>query len=478
MKEVFIERREKILRIAVKENNILEECLVEEKKDEPIIGEIYKGKVKNIIPQARAVFIDIGLPKEGYLYYGDYVIKKGLKKGDEVLAQVIKEQIENKGAKLSIKPSISGKYSVLEFYDEGIEFSKRIKDKEKIDYIKKNINCPKNVKVIIRTESENEDIFDIQKEIDNLYDVFLNLDRKLTYSAGNKKLYGDNITLMKLLTDLVGENKVKIYTDNSDDYDFIYDFVKENDNFETNFYKDDISLFDSFGIERELLKLRHNKVILPCGGSIVIDKTEAMFVIDVNSGKNVKERNFNKTILETNLEAAKEIGRQIRLRNLSGIILIDFIDFRDRDGRNKVMQKLKESLKADKGNVKIFPFTELDLVQIARKRKGKSIYEYMEEKCERCEGKGFILKLSYLEELIRNDIIKMAKENLVKSFHIDIDTIYEKRIRENILEFLKGIDSLDMEIYLTFEEKLEGYKVEPLLFNGQKEKLKKYKIEY
>lgn len=226
MKEVFIERREKILRIAVKENNLLQECLVEEKKNEPVIGEIYKGKVKNIIPQARAVFIDIGLPKEGYLYYGDYVSKKGLKKGDEVLVEVIKEQIENKGAKLSLKPSVSGKYCVLEFYDDGIEFSKRITDKEKIDSLKKNIKCPQNVKVIIRTESQNEQIETIQKEIDKLYTIFLDLDRKLKHTIGNKKLYGDNITLLKLLTDLVGKDTVKIYTDNEDDYKFICDFVK------------------------------------------------------------------------------------------------------------------------------------------------------------------------------------------------------------------------------------------------------------
>ena len=131
-----------------------------------------------------------------------------------------------------------------------------------------------------------------------------------------------------------------------------------------------------------------------------------MYVIDVNSGKNVKGRDFNKTIMQTNLEAAKEVGRQIRLRNLSGIIVVDFIDMRDESQKVHVIKALKKSLEADKGNVKIFPFTELDLIQISRKRKGKSIYEYLEEPCGKCKSNGFILKLSYIENLIRNEIIK------------------------------------------------------------------------
>ena len=147
---------------------------------------------------------------------------------------------------------------------------------------------------------------------------------------------------------------------------------KNNENVKVNLFNDTRGIFESYNIESELIKLRHNKVNLPCGGSIVIDKTEAMYVIDVNTGHNVKERTFEKTILETNIEAAREIGRQILLRNLSGIIVIDFIDLRDKSHRNKVIKALREALLEDIGNVMIFPFTELNLVQISRKRRGKS----------------------------------------------------------------------------------------------------------
>lgn len=214
-----------------------------------------------------------------------------------------------------------------------------------------------------------------------------------------------------------------------------------------------------------------------CGGYIVIDKTEAMYVIDVNSGKNVKGRDFNKTIMQTNLEAAKEVGRQIRLRNLSGIIVVDFIDMRDEIQKVHVIKALKKSLEADKGNVKIFPFTELDLIQISRKRKGKSIYEYLEEPCGKCKSNGFILKLSYIENLIRNEIIKCYNENSIKDFYIEIDKNYEEDIKQDIFKFLKNIEGIDKEIYLNFVYDIEGYRIEPLIFVSQKENYQKYKIK-
>ena len=229
--------------------------------------------------------------------------------------------------------------------------------------------------------------------------------------------------------------------------------------------------------EKEIIKLRHKKVNLHCGGYIVIDKTEAMYVIDVNSGKNVKGRDFNKTIMQTNLEAAKEVGRQIRLRNLSGIIVVDFIDMRDESQKVHVIKALKKSLEADKGNVKIFPFTELDLIQISRKRKGKSIYEYLEEPCGKCKSNGFILKLSYIENLIRNEIIKCYNENSIKDFYIEIDKNYEEDIKQDIFKFLKNIEGIDKEIYLNFVYDIEGYRIEPLIFVSQKENYQKYKIK-
>ncbi|WP_297418676.1 Rne/Rng family ribonuclease [Clostridium sp.] len=476
MKEIFIERREKILRIAVKSNRELIESIVEENKDEPIIGEIYKGRIKNILPAINSIFVELGLDKEGYMYYSDELKAKGVKKGDDILVEVIKEPLNDKGAKLSAKVSIPGKYVVLNCYEEGIGFSKRIEDKEKKNQILANIEPLKDAGVTVRTEGANVDIDVLKKEIAKLYDVFQDIDRKMKHSLGLKKLYGEDLTLSKLLMNSFGEEAIKIYVDNEMDYEKVVRFIKDEGNIKVEKYEGYRKLFDFYGIEKELLKLRHNKVNLPCGGYIIIDRTEAMHVIDVNSGKNIKERSFNKTILETNLEAAKEIGKQIRLRNLSGIIVIDFIDMRDKTQKDIIMDALKESLKQDKGNIKIFPFTQLDLVQIARKRQGKSIYEYMEEECTLCKGRGIILKLSYIEGLIKNEIIRMQEENSINCFHIEVDSVYKDKIKDNIFDFIKEIDALDKEIYLNYVDNIEGYKIEPLIFQAQKDNLKDYKV--
>ena len=476
MKEIFIERREKLLRIAVKYNNELMESIVEEQKNEPIIGEIYKGRIKNILPSINSIFVDLGLDKEGYMYYSDELKEKGIKKGEEILVEVIKEPINDKGAKLSAKVSIPGKYIVLNCYEEGIEFSKRIEDKLKKKEILENIDPLKEVAITVRTEAADVSLEVLKNEINKLYEEFKTIDKKMKHSLGLKKLYGEDLSLTKLLINSNYEEVTKIYVDNEMDLEKISNFIKGEENFKLEKYEGYRNLFDFYGLEKELLKLRHNKVKLPCGGYIVIDKTEAMYVIDVNSGKNIKENSFNKTILETNLEAAKEIGKQIRLRNLSGIIVIDFIDMRDKNQKEIVMNALKESLKLDKGNVRIFPFTQLDLVQIARKRQGKSIYEYMEEDCSLCKGRGIILKLSYIEGLIKNEIIRMGEENSINCFHIQIDSVYKERIKEDIFDFIKQINGLDKEIYLNYVEGIEGHKTEPLIFQGQKDNLKDYKV--
>ena len=476
MKEIFIERRERILRIAVKSNNELIESIVEEKRNEPIIGELYKGRIKNILPGINSIFVDLGLEKEGYMYYSEELKAKNVKKGDEILVEVIKEPINEKGAKLTHKACIPGKYVVLNCYREGIEFSRRITDESIKKSILDNIDSLDNAGITVRTEGADVEIDVLKREINKLHEEFKKIDKQMKFSSNLKKLYGENLTLNKVLMNCSMKENIKIHVNNEEDFEYVSDFVKGEENFKVDLYDGYRNLFDFYGIEKELLKLRHNKVNLHCGGSIVIDKTEAMYVIDVNSGKNIKERSFNKTILETNLEAAKEIGKQIRLRNLSGIIVIDFIDMRDRSQKSAVMAALTESLKDDKGNIKIFPFTELDLVQIARKRQGKSIYEYMEEECTLCKGRGIILKLSYIEGLIKNEIVRMKEENSIDCFKIEIDSVYKDRIQEDIFTFIKEIDGLDKEIYLMYVDGIEGYRIEPLLFQAQKDNLKKYKV--
>ncbi|WP_418222829.1 ribonuclease E/G [Clostridium isatidis] len=475
MREIFVERNNDLLRIAIKDKGKLNRCFVEDISEAPNIGEIYKGRVKNIVPAINSIFIDIGLNKEAYMYYSRELKEEGIKKGDELLVEIIKEPINNKGAKVSRNISISGRYLVLTLGGKGISFSKRINSEEEKERIKSILKDIDGYGITVRTEAVHASEEDIFLEREEIFFEISNLINKLNYSLKLGKVYGENIILNKVIRENLN-NECKIILNNEDDYIEIKNLVDKYENIKLEKYEGLRSLFDFYNIEKEILKLRHKKVALNCGGNIVIDKTEAMYVIDVNSSKNIKGNNFNKTIMETNIEAAREIGKQILLRNLAGIIIVDFIAMRDFSQKVEVMKELKEALSEDKGNVKVFPFTDLDLVQISRKRRGKSIYEYLEEPCKRCNSEGYVLKISYIENLIRNKIIKSLEESSITSFYIELDRNYEEVVRGDIFAFLKNIDALDKEIYLNFVDGIEGYKVEPLIFNNQKENLKMYKI--
>ncbi|PRR82431.1 Rne/Rng family ribonuclease [Clostridium vincentii] len=477
MKEIFIERRENTLRIAIKNNNILQECIVDEVSTGPIAGEIYKGRVKNIIPATNSIFVDLGLEKEGYLYFSNELKAEGIKKGQEIAVEIVKEPLNQKGAKLTTRYAIPSKYMVLEGVGEGIEFSRRFKDEIKKELILAELPEVEGAKIIIRTEADSASIEELLHERRLLEKEFLEINRKMKYSINLGKLYGDNLAITRVLRDKIGTLPAEIIIDNDEDYNFVCEYVKDEEYVRVKLFDKEKCLFDSYDIEKELLKLRHNKVVLPCGGSIVIDKTEAMYAIDVNTGKNIKEKSFEKTILETNVEAAREIGRQILLRNLSGIIVIDFIDLREKSHKAIVMKEIKDALKEDGGNFKIYPFTELNLVQISRKRIGKSIYEYMEETCPLCNGTGMLLKLSYLEGLIHNQIIKYYNENGIKDFFIEVDESYKDKIKGDLVGFLKNIDGLDKEIYINYINGIEGYKVEPLIFINQKTNISQYLVK-
>ena len=475
MREIFIEKRENLTRIAVKENDELMECLVEEDSIEPQIGEVYKGRVKNIIPGINSVFLDIGLEKEAYMYYSEELKKIGIKKGQEILVEVLKEPLGNKGAKVSNKITILGKLMVLTLGDEGISISKRISDIDQKRRLTTLVTPIRGIGIVFRTEAETATDEDISEELNYLLSKKDEMERKLKYSKNIGKIKSNS--LVTRFFEEIDSRRTRIVVDNYELLEYIKGLVNSKKDIEIKLYDNKRTLFDYSGIEKEIIKLRHKKVNTPCGGYIVIDKTEAMYVIDVNSGKNTKGRDFNKTIMQTNLEAAKEIGRQIRLRNLSGIIVVDFIDMRDEKQRAPVIKELKKALEADKGNVKIFPFTELDLIQISRKRRGKSIYEYLEEPCKKCKSNGFLLKLSYIENLIRNEIIKCYNENSISDFYIEVDKNYEEDIKVDLLKFLKNIDALDKEIYLKFVNDIEGYRVKPLIFANQKENCQMYKIK-
>lgn len=473
MREIFIERREKLLRIAIKDKNVLERCFIEEETGEPLPGEIYKGVVKNIVPAIKSIFVEIGYDKQAFLTMSNDT--KGLKKGDEIMVEVLKEGVGNKGAKVTTPPSIPGRWAVISPNSKGISISKRFDNSELAAEITDKLRVREDMGVTIRTNAQEVSLAHIEEEYLKLLKIYDDIKREHSHSLRPKKLYGENALLHKVLRDNLNEDTKSIYVDSEDDFNLVKEYVKDC---KVELYNETRTLFDYYGLEKEILALRHNKVSLKCGGYIVIDKTEAMYVVDVNSSKNTNGYNMDKTIEETNLEAAQEIGRQIKLRNLSGIIVIDFIDMHKKDSKEKVFDVLRKSLEDDKNMTKIYPFTELNLIQISRGRSGKSICEYMEESCINCKGSGKRLKTSYLNILIRNDVIRLSGEGSLEDFYIEINTEYQEDIRGNIFGFLADIDSLDKNIYLKFVDEIECFRVSPLLFKNQIENVKEYKISF
>lgn len=474
MREIFIERREKLLRIAIKESGKLYECFIEEERDEPLLGEIYKGIVKNVVPGISSVFVDIGHQKDAHM---NFPKNKKYKQGDEVIVEIITEEYGNKGAKITENYSIAGRNVALTANKSGLFISKRMKNEKIIETIKAEVVIPEDVSVTVRTNAEFSSIDAINQDIQEIYSKMTEIKEKSKYSLKPQRVFGENSLLHKVLRDNINSDTTKIVVDSEADYNIAKEYVVQEDKITLELYEEYRTLFDCYGIEKEILKLRNNRVNLKCGGQIVIDKTEAMYTIDINSAKNVSLANAEKTAKETNLEAAIEIGKQVRLRNLSGIIIIDFIKMKSNEAKVEVMKALENVFWKDKGNTNIYPFTELDLVQISRRKRGKSIYQYIEEECDYCKGKGKRLKISYISILIRNEILRVEGANSIKDFYIELNEEYEESVKADMLTFLKDIDGLDKNIYLNFVPMVEYFKVESLIFKNQIENVSRYKVD-
>lgn len=478
MKKVYIERKEKILKAAIKNENVLEECYIEEETEEPRVGEIYKGIVKNVVPAIKCAFIDIGFKKNCYMYVDKKFNNTHIKKNDELVVEIVKEAIDDKGSKVTNAVTLPGRYVVLETLNKNLSFSKKIKNDLFKEDVKNNVKVPKDIGIMIRTNGEKVSTDIINKEIEKLYETYCNIIKSSTYSIRPKLLYNNGGMLNKILRDSIDDSVDIIITDNEEDHSFIEEFLKLSPdiNCQVKLYNERRTMFDYYGIEKEILSLRNRKVMLKSGGNIVIDKTEGMYVIDVNSAKNIKNSSIKDTALNINIEASYEIIKQIRLRNLGGIIIVDFIDMEDINFKNKILEILKKGFHKDKSKTVVYPFTELNLIQIARSRKGKTIYDYIEEKCSTCMGNGNRIKFSYLTLLIKNEIISICGEAGIKNIYIEIGSIYKENVIENIEDFVCSIGALEKNIYVNFVDNMELFKVEPLIFPNHIEKMQKFKI--
>lgn len=467
MKEIFIEDSW-TRRIAVKEDGILTECHFEEKDKGILPGNLILGVVKNTVASLSSVFIDIGDGKNGYMFVQDKARLKDFREGQGILVEVLKEKSGGKGAKVTDKVSIAGKYVVLSI-GKGITYSQKI-DPEALLEKHGNLKPVEGYRTLYREaslEASREDILEETREIKEAFDEVL---MKAENGIGPRKIYGDESVLGRVIRDNFTDLNL-VYVDSEE----TRDHLKREFSLPSLLHRDQQGLFDFYGIEKEIIKLLNPKVTLAGGGNLVIESTEAMHVIDVNSAKKQGKGSREDSSLELNLAAAEEAVRQIRLRNLFGIIAVDFVDMKDDESRLQLLQKVTDELKKDHNKATAYPLTELGIMQIARRGRGLSVRSHISEKCPCCAGGG-LLSLEYTLWLIRNELKRELKSAEVRDFHVGLPERFRSRVEADLNGFIKAIDSGDRRIYLTFYDTHENFLLEPLIFGTQIREKEKYLI--
>lgn len=431
-------------RVAFLENGQVVELYIERKKDTSFVGNIYKGKIVKILPGMQSAFVDIGLDKAAFLYVGDILtdmdeyytaflendieksdinikslqpgivsIEELIQEGQELLVQVSKDPISSKGARVTSYITIPGRYLVLMPNVEHIGISRRIENEEtraKLKAIANEIK-PKGFGLIMRTACEDATIEDIKKDLELLLLIWQDVQVKKEKVFSPSLIYSDLDLVFRSARDFMNHDVERLIIDSYQEYERLKEFAKRYfpkfiDRIE--FYEGREPIFDAFGIELDISRALGRKVWLKSGGYIIIDQTEAMTVIDVNTGKFVGKGDLEDTILKTNLEAVKEIAYQIRLRNLGGIIIIDFIDMEKIENREKVFNAFIEAMKKDRAKNTIYNISELGIVQMTRKRVRESLGRVLCEQCPYCEGKGFVKSPKTLSYEIFRKLKKMA----------------------------------------------------------------------
>ncbi|ADU96097.1 Rne/Rng family ribonuclease [Thermovibrio ammonificans] len=432
-KQILINSSTKEVRIAVLEEGELVEFYVERKGNRGLVGNIYKGKVTKIVPAVQAAFVDIGESRSAFLYVKDAVnleldeeeleeeaefelppVEEVLSVGQELLVQVAKEPIGTKGPRVTTNITIPGHYLVLLPTINKLGLSRRITDeaeRERLKEIASEIKPPE-YGLIVRTAAEGASKEELEKDLNYILKVWEGLKEKAQRRPPPTLLYQDLEIVPKTLRDLLTEEVTEVIIDSRSEFERALSFTKGfipklADRIKL--YEGKIPLFEKFQVEKAIEKALSRKVYLPGGGYIVIDETEALVSIDVNSGKFKKSSTLEETALEINLKAAREIARQLRLRDIGGIIVIDFIDMKEPENKELLLKTLEEELSKDRARTKIVSMSDLGLVEMTRKRVKKSLGKTLTVTCPYCEGRGRVKSPETVAFEIERELLSFLK---------------------------------------------------------------------
>lgn len=409
-------------RIAILENGRLAELHWERKSSQNIVGNIYKGTVENVLPGISSAFVNIGFEKNAYLYISDVLgdknapIDQTLKKGQTVMVQVAKEAISTKGPKVTMDVSLPGRYLVFTPYQEYVGISKHIAEPEERLRLEKIVD--KLVKahlggkgVVVRTEAEGATEEELEREVKYLQNLWASVQKKHEELPSPAILHNDLGLAMQIARDVLSDQVYVYLLDSKESQKQVIDFV---DGFapelkdRIKLYEAKTPIFKAFNIEKQIETIRETKVSLPNGGSIVIQEAESLCAIDVNTGRFTGSKSQEETVTATNIEAATLVANQIRLRNIGGIIVVDFIDMRKASNRAKVMEAFADACRGDRAKIRILPITRLGLIELTRERKRMSTAALLTAECPQCRASGRVLSVETLRIKIQREIFEMT----------------------------------------------------------------------
>lgn len=428
-------------RVALIENGSLQEVHVERQAKRGIVGNIYLGKVIRVLPGMQAAFVDINLEKAAFLHASDINTKLILKEetdqvpdirslvheGQHIMVQVVKDPLGSKGARLTTDITVASRYLVLMPNSQHAGISLRIESPEERDRLKDIVTpyCDEQQGFIVRTAGEGADELDLQHDAEFLRRVWHKVLARKQRKQTNLPLYQDLSLSFRVLRDFVGINLERIRIDSNLTFQeltvFTEEFVPELTPL-LEYYPGELPIFDLFSVEREIQRALHRKIELKSGGYLIIDQTEAMTTIDINTGAFVGHRNLADTIFSTNIEATQVIARQLRLRNLGGIIIVDFIDMHNDDHKRRVLHSLDMAMSKDKVKYSLHGFSALGLVEMTRQRTRESLEHVLCGECPLCTGRGHLKTVETVCFEILREIVRVNRAHDADKFTVYAST--------------------------------------------------------
>ncbi|MEA1969545.1 MAG: Rne/Rng family ribonuclease [Thermodesulfobacteriota bacterium] len=494
LKELVVNAAEYETRVALLENSTIAELFIERGDESNIAGSIYKGRIQRVLPGMQAAFVDIGLNQAAFLYVDDILDDAGhdlgkrfeqemefdlnnpqsdepgsdkillswkrsyssscsiedlVTEGQEIMVQVAKSPIGTKGPRVTTHISLPGRFMVIMPTVDHIGISKRIENEKERTRLKELLLSIRNDRYgyIFRTAAQGIGESRLAKEVAFLCKTWEDIQKKNRKSSAPSLIYKDLSVILRGVRDLLTDEADKLIIDSRAGYQSVQNFLKKlmpGLNVSVELYDGVEPIFDAYNIEGDIARALKKKVWLKSGGYIIIDQTEALVSIDVNTGRYVGKYNFEETILKTNLEAVKEIAYQIRLRNLGGIIIIDFIDMKKSHNKEKLMARLTEALKKDKSQTNVLPLSELGLVEMTRKRIRKNLARTLCEPCFYCGGDGLILSGKSICHKIYRDLLSESKDMMGNRFtvkvHPEIAQLFHGEEKKLILSLENAIN--------------------------------------